>query len=578
MKSCARGTSPQGTAYAAEWIQAYEDPASQEKWKRIDAAADRLSGDSAAVLQRAKEGKSFLGEIGVDAAKSALEMGFDSGVALATGGSALIPMGARVYGQSVGKARRAGANLDQQTAYALTSTAIELASEKLFDGVAGIYGAGAADDITEALVRRLADSDTGRTLLRAVIGSVGEGTEEIVSDLLDPLAEAMVRDESVGELYRQLDPADMLYDYLIGSTIGLFGSGADIAAGRNAEANRALKEFDANEAAYLRRMEEIGHLRPEGKENAALDGAAKGSRTRKTVSSIISDQTSGIREGMTEAERFAVLKDRTVRVVSDMKSAAEKESLDRLSLIPRARTKAEKVLIPLAEKLGILNRDMRTPEVDIEFQFSKNKGLKESTNKQLRYGGDYVDFAKALINIDEILENAVLIEKHGDKYRDTARENSFLKDVSVLFGAFSDGRSVIPVQFEIKNTSDYGGKLYMVVSLSKIEADVLERTSSKSGTTPSLVSASEYKIAELFRKVNPRDKHFLKYLPDEMLTEEQRAAKEEALEEDRKRIASYAKKRIEAESLFLSMRRCTATRASPRCTVSSTPPTCFTTI
>ena len=35
----------------------------------------------------------------------------------------------------------------------------------------------------------------------------------------------MVRDESVGELYRQLDPADMLYDYLIGSTIGLFGSG-----------------------------------------------------------------------------------------------------------------------------------------------------------------------------------------------------------------------------------------------------------------------------------------------------------------------------------------------------------------
>ena len=265
---------PRGTS-RRERIQAYEDPASQEKWKRIDAAADRLSGDSAAVLQRAKEGKSFLGEIGVDAAKSALEMGFDSGVALATGGSALIPMGARVYGQSVGKARRAGANLDRQTAYAMTRTAIELASEKLFDGVAGIYGAGAADDITEALVRRLADSGTGRTLLRAVIGSVGEGTEELVSDLLDPLAEAMYRDESVGELYRQLDPADMLYDYLIGSTIGLFGSGADIAAGQNAEANRTLKELDANEAAYLRRMEEIGHLRPEGKENAALDGAAE---------------------------------------------------------------------------------------------------------------------------------------------------------------------------------------------------------------------------------------------------------------------------------------------------------------
>ena len=99
-----------------------------------------------------------------------------------------------------------------------------------------------------------------------------------LSDLLDPLAEAMVRDESVGELYRQLDPADMLYDYLIGSTIGLFGSGADIAAGRNAEANRALRDLDANEAAYLRRMEEIGHLRPEGDKNATLDRAAEEAR------------------------------------------------------------------------------------------------------------------------------------------------------------------------------------------------------------------------------------------------------------------------------------------------------------
>ena len=53
----------------------------------------------------------------------------------------------------------------------------------------------------------------------------------MVSDLLDPLAEAMYRDESVAELYRQLDPADMLYDYLIGSTIGLFGSGDG--AGKN---------------------------------------------------------------------------------------------------------------------------------------------------------------------------------------------------------------------------------------------------------------------------------------------------------------------------------------------------------
>ena len=108
----------------------------------------------------------------------------------------------------------------------------------------------------------------------------------------------MVRDESVGELYRQLDPADMLYDYLIGSTIGLFGSGADIAAGRNAEANRALRDLDANEAAYLRRMEEIGHLRPEGGKNAALDGAAE------DVQEDITEQKSG---GLQRTEKSDIM-------------------------------------------------------------------------------------------------------------------------------------------------------------------------------------------------------------------------------------------------------------------------------
>lgn len=33
-------------------------------------------------------------------------------------------------------------------------------------------------------------------------------------------------------------------------------------------------------------------------------------------------------------------------------------------------------------------------------------------SKQLRYGGTYADFAKALVNLDGILENAVLIEQH----------------------------------------------------------------------------------------------------------------------------------------------------------------------
>ena len=85
----------------------------------------------------------------------------------------------------------------------------------------------------------------------------------------------MYRNESVAELYRQLDPADVLYSYMIGVAMGAFGAGADIATGRNAEANAELKVRDADEAAYLRRMEEIGYLPAESSKNAAHEGAAE---------------------------------------------------------------------------------------------------------------------------------------------------------------------------------------------------------------------------------------------------------------------------------------------------------------
>ena len=58
----------------------------------------------------------------------------------------------------------------------------------------------------------------------------------------------------------------------------------------------------------------------------------------------------------------------------------------------------------------------------------------------------------------------------------------------------------------------------------------------------SLVSASTYSIAEIFKNVNTADKHFLKYLPDGFLSEEQIKAKQEALAEDKRRIDAMSDK------------------------------------
>ena len=199
-------------------IDAYNDPANQEKWREIDAIADRLDNDAATVLRRAKEGKSIAGEAGVD--------------------------------------------------------------------------------IVEKLVVELAESDTGRGMLRFLAGAAGEGAEEVVSDLLSPLAEATYRDESLAELYRQLEPSEVLYDYLIGAAISTLASGASAATGQRAEAS---PEYRANEAEYFNILERKGLLPPESSKNAAHEGAAEDSEQNVESRSLSQHKISGL-SGLDAAE------------------------------------------------------------------------------------------------------------------------------------------------------------------------------------------------------------------------------------------------------------------------------------
>ena len=74
----------------------------------------------------------------------------------------------------------------------------------------------------------------------------------------------------------------------------------------------------------------------------------------------------------------------------------------------------------------------------------------------------------------------------------------------------------------------------MMVSLTKIRADVLERTTGTDATPSSLVSAPDCIIADIFREIQPYDKHFLKCLTDQFLSEEQKTA----LVEDTEQLAT----------------------------------------
>lgn len=270
--------------------------------------------------------------------------------------------------------------------------------------------------------------------------------------------------------------------------------------------------------------------------------------------------------GMTEEERYQELKDRSILVYSDMKSGEYEGDIDKIKeYTGKTMNEVKKVLRDLATKLGILDKNMKTPEVDIEFSFTKRSGLMVSANHQMDYGGGHVEFAKALINLDEILEDAVLLEIHGDKYKGTIRENRNLERVYVLFGAFQDGNDVIPIQMEIKKSDADGNRLYLLVSMTKIKAGVkgeavennqalrllpadetgVIETRSADAEHGSLLPASTYRLADIFKEINVADKNFLKYVPDGFLNKGQKEAKADALRAEKAKIERLRAKKTE---------------------------------
>lgn len=211
----------------------------------LEQTADRLGGSAATDLESAKAGLSSFGKGGVDIATNIIQMGYDAALGRLLGGNSLIPMFIRSSGSASREARQDGANVDQQLIYGIAKGGIEVATEKLTDGVAKIYGAGVADNITEGVIRKLAQTETGRTLLRIFIGAVGEGSEEVISDVLAPLAEIIYKGEGLGALYRQIDPTEVIYDFLIGAAIGGLGTVTSVATGQNSAANTELRVQDS---------------------------------------------------------------------------------------------------------------------------------------------------------------------------------------------------------------------------------------------------------------------------------------------------------------------------------------------
>lgn len=228
----------------------------QRREKQRQATYDRASElfeKSAQAQEQAKEGLGTVGRFMVDMGVTGIQMAGDALVNLALPGGGLYMMGLRSYGQAANEARREGKSEEQQFVAGLKSAGIETLTEKMFGAFSELYGKAGADELVEKLVTKLTGNKTGQALLTWIINGAGEGVEEVTSDLLNPLADRLLKlDDGSGPMFTTEDAAQMGYDFLLGAAMGLVGGTGQL--------NRGVKQGKARTAenAYYEHIQKNG--------------------------------------------------------------------------------------------------------------------------------------------------------------------------------------------------------------------------------------------------------------------------------------------------------------------------------
>lgn len=138
----------------------------------------------------------------------------------------------------------------------------------------------------------------------------------------------------------------------------------------------------------------------------------------------------------------------------------------------------------------------------------------------------------ALDNISRVLDNSLVLHRHTDKYVGTDLENHDIKSVYTLMGLLGKKNDIIPVKLSLKEYKNITGRLYVTVSLGEIKkADVIETIDRNKSIISPLLSAT-YSLQRVVDNVKREDRHLLKYIPYQMLSEEQREWAEQAVKED----------------------------------------------
>ena len=246
----------------------------------------RLTAEGQAEENLANYGKGPVGKFVNTLGVNAVQMGGDALLAPVTGGYSLIPLAARAGGSAALESSDSGASLLRRAAYSVGTGGVEALTEKLSDGLAGLYGAGAADAIVEDVIAKLSKSAAGQTVLKTLFSATGEGLEEVISDFAQPALQTIYNGKSIGENYSAMQASDVLYDFLVGAALGGIGGGVEAAANRFARFDSSLGENGrkAIRGSYQEGKDTAEHVKDFiPAYNAGVEGKANPNPTNETA-------------------------------------------------------------------------------------------------------------------------------------------------------------------------------------------------------------------------------------------------------------------------------------------------------
>lgn len=133
---------------------------------------------------------------------------------------------ASAAGASAQEARDNGADTLTAGLAGALSGGVEIATEKMFDGIPGLRGEQYASihNIVDGAVNKIFKTATGRRLANRAVNMLGEGFEEWTSDVAGSYISQLYQEDDRNFVQRMLDP-DAWYSFLIGSLMSAAMSG-----------------------------------------------------------------------------------------------------------------------------------------------------------------------------------------------------------------------------------------------------------------------------------------------------------------------------------------------------------------